>query len=314
MSILYQHDILSVQQFDRKNIDLICNHAEFLRNQERTILLEHLKGYTIANLFYEPSTRTSSSFYSAMTKLGGGVIPINEVTYSSVVKGETLEDTIRTLECYSDLIVLRHGEVGAAQRAADITYIPIINAGDGTGQHPTQSLLDIYTIFKEHKRIDGLTITLMGDLKHGRTVHSLADILRLYDVRLNLISPNELQMPDEHKIGININHQGDNLNDVIRDTDVLYVTRVQKERFAPAVVVDYQYGVTLDHMRVAKDNMILMHPLPRVGEIPTEIDLDPRAAYFRQMKNGLYIRMALLNLILQHPKTACSLDARIKGS
>jgi aspartate carbamoyltransferase catalytic subunit len=300
MNSLYQKDILSVHQFDRNLMEKLVEYANLMRKRDRQELLKYLAGYTITNLFYEPSTRTSSSFYSAMTKLGGSVIPINEVNYSSVVKGESLEDTVRTLECYSDAIVLRHSEVGSAKRAASVVDIPVINAGDGVGQHPTQSLTDIMTIINERGNIDGLTITLMGDLLHGRTVHSLVNLLRQYEVRINLVSPNELKLPEEHKTFINVGYEGDDLNQVIRDTDVLYVTRVQKERFAPTVVVDYHYGVTVEQMAVAKRDMILMHPLPRVGEIPTELDSDPRSAYFRQMKNGLYIRMSLLDLVL-HP-------------
>jgi aspartate carbamoyltransferase len=240
-----------------------------------------------------------------MERLGGSVIPINEVRYSSVSKGESLPDTVRTLECYADVIVLRHPEVGASALAARYARKPIINAGDGIGEHPTQALLDLFTILEELGRIDGLTVTLLGDLKYGRTVHSLARLLSLYDVRLNYVSPDILRMPPElieevRAKGIpQAEHDG--LEAVLPETDVLYVTRVQKERFDDLEVyerVKDMFVITPETMRRAKEHMIVMHPLPRVGEIAMEVDDDPRAAYFRQMEYGLYVRMALLALVL----------------
>jgi aspartate carbamoyltransferase len=263
-----------------------------------------LKGKILANLFYEPSTRTSSSFTSAMERLGGSVIPINEVRYSSVAKGESLPDTVRTLECYADVIVLRHPETGSAALAAQYASKPIINAGDGIGEHPTQALLDAFTIHEEMGLIDGLTVTMLGDLKYGRTVHSLARLLSLYNVRLNYLAPEILRMPAEiiNELPRTMaQKEFSNIEDVLPLTDVLYVTRVQKERFASEEEyesVKGSYVISPEVMKNAKQNMIVMHPLPRVGEISMEFDSDPRAAYFRQMEYGLYVRMALLAMVL----------------
>jgi aspartate carbamoyltransferase len=272
---------------------------------ERVGTFDLLKGKILANLFYEPSTRTSSSFTSAMERLGGSVIPINEVRYSSVSKGESLPDTVRTLECYADVIVLRHPEVGAAAQAAHYARKPVINAGDGIGEHPTQALLDLFTILEELGRIDGLTVTMLGDLKYGRTVHSLARLLSLYDVRLHYVSPEILRMPPEliEQVRGRGVAQGEHLEltAILPESDVLYVTRIQKERFDDLQVYEAVKGsfvVTSETMGRAKEKMIVMHPLPRVGEIAMEVDDDPRAAYFRQMEYGLYVRMALLALVL----------------
>jgi aspartate carbamoyltransferase len=264
-----------------------------------------LKGKILANLFYEPSTRTSSSFTSAMERLGGSVIPINEVRYSSVSKGESLPDTVRTLDCYADIIVLRHPEIGSAALASKYARKPIINAGDGIGEHPTQALLDLFTIVEELSQVDGLTVTMLGDLKYGRTVHSLARLLSLYNVRINYVSPDILRMPVEimeeldHKNIPQAEHSI--LDNVLPETDVLYVTRVQKERFENQA--DYEnvksaFVITPETLTQAKEKMIVMHPLPRVGEISMEVDEDPRAAYFRQMEYGMYVRMALLAMVL----------------
>jgi len=266
-----------------------------------------LKGKILANLFYEPSTRTSSSFTASMERLGGSVIPINEVKYSSVSKGETLTDTVRTLECYADVIVLRHPEVGSAAAAAAVARKPIINAGDGVGEHPTQALLDAFTIHEELGvgGMDGLTVTMLGDLKYGRTVHSLARLLSLYDVKLNYVSPEILRMPQEvmDEVGARNIPQAvyDSLEEALPSTDVLYVTRVQRERFEDPA--DYEkvkgaFVVNPQVMETAKRQMIVMHPLPRVTEISMDFDADPRAAYFRQMEYGLYVRMALLAMVL----------------
>jgi len=302
----YGKDILSVRQFTREDLEYVFAVAhEMLIMVERVGTFDLLKGKILANLFYEPSTRTSSSFTSAMERLGGSVIPINEVKYSSVSKGESLPDTVRTLECYADVIVLRHPEVGSAAIAAKAARKPVINAGDGIGEHPTQALLDSFTIREELGRLDGLTITLLGDLKHGRTVHSLARLLSLYQVRLNYVAPEILRMPAELIDEIKASHleqtEYATLDQALPETDVLYVTRVQKERFADEAAynsVKGAYVIDPAIMRAAKERMIVMHPLPRVGEIAPEFDDDPRAAYFRQMEYGLYIRMALLAMVL----------------
>lgn len=295
--IPWKQAVLTVDQFNRDDLRDIFKTADgFLTYDNGTYSHKTLGGKILANLFYEPSTRTSSSFHAAMLKLGGSVIPINEVNYSSVTKGETLEDTIRTLECYADVIVLRHTDTDAAQRAAGVSRKPIINAGNGDGEHPTQALLDLFTIFKEHGKFDGLTVTFLGDLKYGRTVHSLVKLLRLFDVKIRFVSPNSLRIPSEYYQ--NGDQESTTLDGLVDDTDILYVTRVQKERIPDGVTIDSSYMVTAQHMKDAPSDMVLMHPLPRLGEIPTEFDNDPRAAYFRQMKYGLYVRMALLAYML----------------
>ncbi len=305
-SPFYGRDIISVKQFNREHLDYIFDVAhEMYEMVARVGSFDLLKGKILASLFYEPSTRTSSSFTSAMERLGGSVIPINNVSYSSVTKGESLPDTVRTLEAYADVIVLRHPEVGSSALAAKYARKPIINAGDGIGEHPTQALLDLFTIHEELGQVDGLTVTLMGDLKYGRTVHSLARLLTLYDVKLNYVSPDLLSFPSElfdeiAATGISqASYQS--LSPVLADTDVLYVTRVQKERFEDPVnheALKGAYVVTTDTMTDAKEKMIVMHPLPRVWEIDMAVDEDPRAAYFRQMAYGQYIRMALLAMVL----------------
>jgi aspartate carbamoyltransferase len=227
------------------------------------------------------------------------------VHYSSVSKGETLPDTVRTLECYSDVIVLRHPETGAAAKAARYLRKPLINAGDGAGEHPTQALLDLFTIQAEVGRLDGLTVTMLGDLKYGRTVHSLARLLRLYGARLNYVSPEILRMPPALQTELQAagvaQHEFRSLDEVLPQSDVLYVTRVQKERFENAdeyEQVKDAYVITPDTLKQAKETLVLMHPLPRVHEISLDVDEDPRAAYFRQMEYGLYVRMALLAMVL----------------
>ena len=302
----YGKDILSVKQFSIEDLTYIFEVAHEMREMvARVGTFDLLKGKILANLFYEPSTRTSSSFTAAMERLGGSVIPINEVRYSSVSKGESLPDTVRTLECYADVIVLRHPELGASTLAAQYARKPIINAGDGVGEHPTQALLDLFTIVEELGHVEGLNITMLGDLKYGRTVHSLARLLSLYQVKINFVSPDLLKMPPEiieevKGKSIQISEHSE-LEPVLAETDVLYVTRVQKERFEN--LDEYEqvkslYVITPETLKQAKKKMIVMHPLPRVGEISPEVDGDPRAAYFRQMEYGLYIRMALLAMVL----------------
>jgi len=246
----------------------------------------------IANLFYEPSTRTSSSFYAAATYLGHEVLSINNVQYSSVAKGESLEDTIRTLAAYVHCIILRHPEEGAAFLATQVSAVPIINAGDGVGEHPTQTLLDLYTIYKEFKRLDRLTVTLMGDLKYGRTIHSLIQALDLFDVHINLIGPQFLRLPlryykEEYIESIVLTES------IAMATDVLYITRVQKERGA---IGDYAF--TREDAMKLDDSCIVMHPLPRNEELGDWFDSDPRGRYFEQMSNGLAVRKYLLGEIL----------------
>ncbi|MCP3973972.1 MAG: aspartate carbamoyltransferase [bacterium] len=302
----FGQDILSVSQFNREDLETIFEVAhEMYGMVERIGTFDLLKGKVLTNLFYEPSTRTSSSFVAAIERLGGSVVQINNVKYSSVSKGETLEDTIKTMESYTDAIVLRHPEKGSAALAAAAASKPVINAGDGPGEHPTQALLDTYTISEEMGTIDGLTVTMLGDLKYGRTVHSLAKLLTLFDVKINYVSPEALKMPEllikeVDAAGID-QYETTDLDEVLAATDVLYVTRIQKERFEDPSEYDEvkdSYIITNETLRAAKEDMIVMHPLPRVGEIATEVDSDPRAAYFRQMEYGMYVRMALLSLVL----------------
>jgi aspartate carbamoyltransferase len=302
----YGKDIISVKQFSRADLEYVFAVAHEMRTMvERVGTFDLLKGKILANLFYEPSTRTSSSFAAAMERLGGSVISINEVRYSSVAKGESLPDTIRTLECYADVIVIRHPELGSAAIAAEAARKPVINAGDGVGEHPTQALLDAFTIHEELAQMDDLTVTMLGDLKYGRTVHSLSRLLSLYNAKLNYVSPEILRMPSE--IITELEGKGirqaehRTLDKALPDTDVLYVTRVQRERFESEEVYNSVRGafvVDKNIMAGAKKKMIVMHPLPRVTEISTDFDDDPRAAYFRQMEFGLYVRMALLAMVL----------------
>jgi len=300
-------DILSVKQFDREKLAYVFGRAHEMRELvERVGSCDLLRGHVLACLFYEPSTRTSASFIAAMERLGGGVIPITQgVQFSSVSKGESLPDTIRTLEQYADVIVLRHPQLGSSQVAADYARVPVINAGDGAGEHPTQALLDLFTIQEELGQIDGLKIAMVGDLRYGRTVHSLTRLLLQYDVSLRFVSPEILRLPlvlmnEVIDRGLKVRETHD-VADVIENADVLYVTRVQKERFSDLAQyekVQDMYEITPELMRQAKDKMVVMHPLPRIGEIHYAVDDDPRAAYFRQVRNGMYVRMALLAAVL----------------
>ena len=279
--------LVSINQYDKKSLHnflkSVSSEKYGFRYQDFTTKKQ------IATLFYEPSTRTSASFHSAATQLGHTVLPINEVNYSSVTKGETLEDTIKTIASYVDLIVLRHGEKGAAQRAAEVSPVPIINAGDGIGEHPTQTLLDLYTIWEKFGKIDNLTITMMGDLKNGRTIHSLLQSLKHYNVKINLISPDNLTAPFRYAHGKNISLSLVLTKNICQQTDVLYMTRVQKERGSVG-----SYELTKDNVSNFKKNMIVMHPFPRLNEIPTWFDTDSRAKYFKQITNGLLVRKSLL--------------------
>ncbi len=300
-------DVLSVSQFDREMIEYVFARTREMREMcERVGTTDLLQGKVAACIFYEPSTRTSSSFIAAMQRLGGTVIPITSgVSFSSVSKGETLADTMRVLEQYADVVILRHPEVGSAQEAAEFAAAPIINAGDGTGEHPTQALLDLFTIQDELGRLDGLKVAMVGDLRFGRTVHSLTKLLLQYDVKLRFVSPEILRLPlnlmnQVIDSGVDV-RETHSVLDVIENADVLYVTRVQKERFTD--LTQYEevknfYKITPEIMVKAKEKMVVLHPLPRVGEIPNSVDADPRAAYFHQVRNGMYVRMALLAGVL----------------
>lgn len=302
-------DVIEAQQFDREALNAIFEVAREMELVEKnTTGSQLLKGYLMATLFYEPSTRTRLSFESAMKRLGGEVLTTeNAREFSSAAKGETLEDTIRTVEGYSDIIVMRHFESGAARRAAATASIPIINAGDGPGQHPTQALLDVYTIEREIGKLDGIKVGLVGDLAYGRTVRSLAYLLAKYhDVKIYFVSPDVVRMKNDIKdyltsTGIEWEESAD-LMDVASKCDVIYQTRIQRERFGERIDLYEEargkYIVNQDVLNVLQKHAVVMHPLPRLDEITVDVDKDPRAAYFRQAKNGLYIRMALLKLLL----------------
>ena len=302
------HHVIRAQQFGRNVMAEIFESAGEMERIVREGGSELLAHKVMATLFYEPSTRTRLSFESAMKRLGGDVITTeNAREFSSAAKGETLEDTIRIIEGYADVIVLRHYESGAAERAASVTDVPIINAGDGPGQHPTQALLDMYTIQKEIGRLDGISIAMVGDLANGRTVRSLSYLLAKYeDVTLYFVAPEIVQIKDDIKEYLTKHHvafvEETDLTAVASKVDVIYQTRIQKERFGDRIE-DYEkasgvYIVDRHLLNAMKPNAIVMHPLPRVGEIKPEVDSDHRAAYFRQAQNGLYIRMALLKMLL----------------
>lgn len=295
--------LIKSQQFSREFISKIFSIADKLDKKIST----PLKGKIMASLFYEPSTRTRFSFESAMVRLGGDVITTeNAKEFSSAAKGETLEDTIRVINNYADLIVLRHYEKGASERAAIVSSIPIINAGDGTGQHPTQALLDLYTIKRELDKINGITIAMVGDLKNGRTVRSLAYLFSKYKaIKIFFVSPRELKIGNDiknylkkHKVQFS---ETENLEKVIKVVDVLYQTRIQKERFKNAkehFKFSGKYVITKKIVSTMKPKSIIMHPLPRVDEITPEVDSLPEAVYFKQTRYGLLVRMALLKFIL----------------
>ncbi|MBI4416702.1 MAG: aspartate carbamoyltransferase [Euryarchaeota archaeon] len=299
-------DVLSIADFSRKDIDLILKAAKKMVPAARGDKPNRtLEGRILATLFFEPSTRTRLSFESAMKRLGGTVIGFAEPMGTSVAKGETLADTIRMVESYGDIIVLRHPQEGAARLAAEFTERPVINAGDGAGQHPTQTLLDLYTIWDERASIDGTKIAVVGDLKYGRTVHSLTYALCNFDVELMFVAPPGLQMPNEvvehvKGLGLPLTVTGD-LGKVVSEVDVLYVTRIQKERFPDPqeyAKVAGSYRVDLALLKEARKGLVVMHPLPRMDEIAPEVDETPHARYFQQAFNGVPVRMALLSLIL----------------
>ncbi|OLB94365.1 MAG: aspartate carbamoyltransferase [Chloroflexi bacterium] len=300
------HHVIESQQFSRALLeDLIARADEIKREPQRFI--GRMAGQVMAALFYEPSTRTRLSFEAAMLRLGGQTMGTdNAREFSSAAKGETLEDTIRIVSGYADVIVLRHSEEGAARRAAAVSGVPVINAGDGPGQHPTQALLDLYTIRDELGRIDGVRVALVGDLANGRTVRSLTYLLSKFkDVKVWFVAPPQVAMRDDLKAHLDEHHvpwvETADLDSVLPDVDVVYMTRIQKERFADPEVYNALKGVyRIDGAALARMRKyaILMHPLPRVDEIAPEVDADPRAAYFRQARNGLHIRMALLDRLL----------------
>jgi aspartate carbamoyltransferase catalytic subunit len=296
-------DIISIEDFSREEINYILKSSHAMEPLAARSS-DTLKGKILASLFFEPSTRTRLSFEAAMLKLGGSTIGFAEAEITSVRKGENLADTIRTVENYADIIALRHPLEGAAKLAAEFSKLPILNAGSGAEEHPTQALMDLYTLQKEKGKIDGLKIALVGDLRYGRTVHSLAYALSLYNIELYLISPETLRMRHEviraikNKVSIK---EDTNLDNIIPQIDVLYVTRIQKERFpdpAEYAKVKGIYRIDLNTLKRAKKDLVILHPLPRIDEIAYEVDSTPQARYFQQVWNGIVVRMTLLALVL----------------
>ena len=296
-------DIISVKDFSREEIDYILKIAQAMEPIAAKGS-DMLRGKILATLFFEPSTRTRLSFEAAMHKLGGSTIGFAEAEIASVKKGENLADTVRTVENYADVIAVRHPLEGAARLAAEFAKVPIINGGSGAEEHPTQALLDLYTILKEKGKIDGLKIALLGDLRYGRTVHSLAYALSLYNIELYLVSPESLKMRREviqtikEKIPVT---EKTSIEKIVSLVDVLYVTRIQKERFpdpAEYIKVKGSHRIDMKTLSEAKEDLIILHPLPRIDEIAAEVDNTPYARYFQQVWNGIVVRMALLALIL----------------
>lgn len=302
MTLSFQH-LTSTKQLSREETDGVLKEAAAMEKIIGKGGDDRLHGKILASLFYEPSTRTRLSFETAMHRLGGSVITADGLQFSSLYKGETIEDTIMMAGQYADIICMRHPEKGSADRAAAVSPVPFMNAGDGPGQHPTQALLDLYTILKEKGKIEGLHIAMVGDLLYGRTVHSLCFLLGLYPgIRFTLVAPKELPMPE--KVTSFLKEKGLSYTEIdaidgALDADVIYMTRVQKERFEDPKEYErlkLKYILTAGHMK--SGNITVMHPLPRVGEISTDVDALPNAAYFRQARNGVPVRMALLSMLL----------------
>jgi aspartate carbamoyltransferase catalytic subunit len=298
--------VIESQQFSRSLLEELFARAEEIKREPHRFS-GRLNGHVMAALFYEPSTRTRLSFEAAMLRLGGQTMGTdNAREFSSAAKGETLEDSIRVVSGYADVIVMRHNEEGAAKRAAAVSSVPVINAGDGTGQHPTQALLDLYTVREELNRIDGLRIAMVGDLANGRTVRSLAYLLSKFkDIKIWFVAPPAVAMRADLKAHLDEHHipwvETEDFESVIPEVDVIYQTRIQKERFTDPDAynaVKGRYVIDRGVMERMRKYAIVMHPLPRVDEIAPEVDSDPRAAYFRQARNGLHIRMALLDRLL----------------
>ena len=298
--------VLSTDDIDAEDLSQVLQVAKrihALHDIDQVPSLLHNK--ILGTMFFEPSTRTRLSFESAMLKLGGSVISVSDGESTSAKKGESLSDTGRVVSCYTDILVMRHPTAFSVAEFANFSKVPVINAGDGPNQHPTQALQDLYTIYTELGRLEDITITFLGDLKFGRTVHSLVQFLKQFKVTFQFVSARELSMPEDLVKDLKANGhtvvETDSLEAVLPNADVLYVTRIQGERFASQETFEAlkdRYQVRPETLKIAKDNMIVMHPLPRVNEIHPDVDQDPRACYFRQVQNGLYVRMALLTLLL----------------
>ena len=304
MNEFYQKDIISIKDFTKDQLEKIFESTDKIISLNPIDRREICKGKTLGYLFYEPSTRTRLSFEAAMASIGGNSLGISDITSSSTQKGESLADTVRIISIYSDAMVLRHPLDGSSRFAAEVSDKPVINAGSGTEEHPTQAIQDLYTIKKEKKKIDGLKIGIIGDLKYGRTVYSLLHGLGNYDVDVRLISPESLRIRSDstYEIKKKLDYtESINIEDHIDDLDVLYVTRIQKERFPDEeeyLKVKGSYVVGLDLLQQMKDDSIILHPLPRIDEISTDVDKTKNAKYFEQAEYGKYTRAALLGLTL----------------
>lgn len=291
--------IVSIADLSKDEILSLLKLAAYFEEHPNSRLLD---GKVVATLFFEPSTRTRLSFETAVNRLGGRIIGFSDPAATSTSKGETLKDTIKMVANYVDLIVMRHYLEGAARYASEVTEVPVINAGDGAHQHPSQTMLDLYSIFKTQGRLDDITVTMVGDLKYGRTVHSLLMALSHFRVKFNFVACDELRMPEEFRTfcdrnGIEYRESTDFSPEIIASTDILYMTRVQRERFTD--LMEYErvkdvYILKADMLRHTRDNLRILHPLPRVNEIATDVDESPKAYYFQQAKNGLYVREALI--------------------
>ena len=304
MNEFYQKDILSIKDLPKEQLEKIFTSTDKIMQLDSSDRREICKGKTLGYLFYEPSTRTRLSFDAAMASIGGNSLGISDISSSSTQKGESLADTVKIMSIYSDVLVLRHTMDGSSRFAAEVSEKPVINAGSGTEEHPTQAIQDLFTIKKEKKKIDGLKIGIVGDLKYGRTVYSLLHGLGNYDVDVRLISPESLRIRSDstYEIKKKLNFtESTNLDDHIDELDVLYVTRIQKERFPDEeeyLKVKGSYVVGLDLLKQMKDDCIILHPLPRIDEISPDIDNTKNAKYFEQAEYGKYTRAALLGLIL----------------
>lgn len=304
MNEFYEKNIISVRDLDKQKLELIFDATDKIIDMSQDKRREIARGKTLGYLFFEPSTRTRLSFESAIALLGGTSVGIADATSSSIHKGETLGDTVKVISSYCDVLVLRHSLDGSSRFAAEISNKPVINAGSGTEEHPTQTIQDLYTIKKEKKKIDGLKIGITGDLKYGRTVYSLLYGLRNYDVDLHLISPESLRIRSDSTYDIKKElsyTESSNIDEYIEDLDVLYVTRIQKERFPDEeeyAKVKGSYVIGSDMVKKMKDDAIILHPLPRIDEISADVDNTKQAKYFEQAEYGKYTRAALLGLIL----------------
>lgn len=298
---LYRKHILSIPDFSREELELVVDTAGRLKREPRTDLLA---GRLVGSCFFEPSTRTRLSFETAVQRLGGSIIGFADGGNTSAKKGETLADSIKIIGSYTDAVVMRHPKEGAARLASEFSAVPIINGGDGANQHPTQTLLDLFTIQETQGRLQGLSVAFVGDLKYGRTVHSLAQALSLFGARFYFVAPEQLAMPDY--LCEELDDKGieytivSSLEEVIPHVDILYMTRVQRERFDEAEfkTIQGKYVLRAEMLEGARPTMKILHPLPRVDEIATDVDATPHAYYFEQARNGVYARQALLALVL----------------